>query len=324
MLCSRVLSPDLQGRPHLPCPRTATAQVYPQVCAHRTHLSAGGMVMTLHSPASIPLAGVIGWPVAHSLSPRLHGHWLKAYGLRGCYMPLAVRPEDLADVLRALPKAGFVGANVTVPHKQAVLRLADFVADRAALIGAANTLIFCTDGRIHADNTDGYGFLANLRAGAPAWQPGSGAAAIIGAGGAARAVVASLLEAGVPELRIANRTRIRADQMKAEFGARVVVYNWGEVTHMLDGARTVVNATSLGMEGMAPLRVSLDSVSPDAVVTDLVYAPLMTPFLLEAQARGCVVVDGLGMLLHQAAPGFERWFGQRPVVDAAARAAVLA
>lgn len=272
----------------------------------------------------VPLAGVVGWPIAHSRSPRLHRHWLDRYGLPGHYVPLPVRPEDLAEVLRTLPRAGFVGLNVTLPHKEAALALADFVTDRAALIGAANTLIFRPDGGIHADNTDGYGFIANLQQHAPDWQPAAGPAALIGAGGAARAVVASLLEAGVPELRVANRTRIRAEQIKAEFGAKVVVYDWAQLGNMLEGAATVANATSLGMEGKAPLRLPLDALAPGTLVTDLVYTPLQTAFLQEAAARGARVVDGLGMLLHQGAPGFERWFGRRPEVDEAARAAVLA
>lgn len=271
-----------------------------------------------------PLAGVIGWPIAQSRSPRLHRHWLDRYGLRGQYIPMPVRPEHLGEVLRILPKAGFVGLNVTIPHKAAALALADFVTDRAALIGAANTLIFRPDGRIHADNTDGYGFITNLQTSVSDWQPGAGPAALIGSGGAARAVVASLIEAGVPELRIANRTRIRAEQIKAEFGAKIVVYDWSQLGNMLDGAATVVNATSLGMEGKPPLRLPLDALAGDAVVTDLVYTPLMTPFLQDAARRGARVVDGLGMLLHQGAPGFERWFGRRPEVDEATRAAVLA
>ena len=272
----------------------------------------------------VPLAGVIGMPIAHSRSPLLHGHWLRTYGIAGHYVPMAIMPEHLAEVLRILPRAGFVGLNVTIPHKEAVLTLADVVTDRAALIGAANTLIFRADGKIHADNTDGYGFIANLRQHAPDWQPDNGPAAVIGAGGAARAVVASLLDSGVRELRITNRTRMRAEQIKAEFGARVVVYEWAQAGNMLQGAATVVNATSLGMTGKQPLRVPLDALDPAALVNDLVYAPLETPFLAEAKARGCRTVDGLGMLLHQAAPGFERWFGQRPVIDDATRAAVLA
>lgn len=275
------------------------------------------------TPRQIPLAGVIGMPIGHSRSPKLHNFWLGRYGIAGHYVPLPVMPEHLADVLRVLPRAGFVGVNVTIPHKEAVLALADVVTDRAALIGAANTLIFRPDGKIHADNTDGYGFIANLRQNAPDWQADSGPAALIGAGGAARAVVASLLDSGVKELRITNRTRIRSEQIKAEFGARLVVYDWAQAGNMLDGAATVVNATSLGMDGKQPLRVPLDAVSSQALVTDLVYTPLMTPFLVEAQAKGCKIVDGLGMLLHQAAPGFERWFGKRPEVDDETRRVVL-
>lgn len=275
-------------------------------------------------PVHVPLAGVIGMPVAHSRSPRLHGHWLRRYGIAGHYIPMPVMPEHLAEVLRALPRLGFVGVNVTIPHKEAVLTLADSVTDRAALIGAANTLIFRPDGKIHADNTDGYGFVTNLRQHAPDWQPDAGPAALIGAGGAARAVVASLLDCGVREVRITNRTRLRSDQIRSEFGARLVVYDWAQSGNMLDGATTVVNATSLGMEGKQPLRLPLDALSRDALVTDLVYTPLITPFLEQAQARGCRIVDGLGMLLHQGAPGFERWFGRRPEVDDELRRAVLA
>lgn len=275
-------------------------------------------------PHHTPIAGVIGWPIAHSRSPVLHGHWLKRYGIPGHYVPLPVMPEHLAEVLRVMPRLGFVGANVTIPHKESVLVLADVVTDRAALIGAANTLIFRPDGKIHADNTDGYGFIANIRQNVPGWSAGTGPAAVIGAGGAARAVVASLLESGAPELRIANRTRIRAEQIKTEFGAKVVVYDWAQAGNMLDGAATVVNATSMGMEGKPSLRVPLDALAPGTLVTDLVYTPLITPFLAEAQSRGCQIVDGLGMLLHQGAPGFERWFGQRPEVDDTLRQAVLA
>lgn len=275
------------------------------------------------SDGRIPLAGVIGSPVSHSKSPALHGHWLRTYGIRGFYIPMDVTQGDLAQVLRTLPKLGFVGVNVTIPHKETVLALADVVTDRAALIGAANTLIFRKDGRIHADNTDGYGFIANLRQNAPDWAPDSGPAAVFGAGGAARAVIASLLEVGVPEIRIANRTRQRAETLRQEFGAKLAVYDWVQAGSMVEDAATVVNTTALGMVGKPEFRVPLDGLSPRAVVTDLVYAPLRTQFLDHASAIGCTTVDGLGMLLHQAAPAFERWFGQRPEVDAATRAAVL-
>ncbi|MCV2867288.1 shikimate dehydrogenase [Defluviimonas sp. WL0002] len=271
----------------------------------------------------IPLAGVIGSPIAHSKSPLLHGYWLKTYGIKGYYIPMDVAQADLKEVLHALPKAGFVGLNVTIPHKESVLALADIVTDRAALIGAANTLIFRADGKIHADNTDGHGFAANLRQYAPDWAPASGPAAVIGAGGAARAVVSALLDAGAPEVRIANRTRARADVIRSEFGARVVVYDWVKAGNMMEDAVTVVNTSSLGMVGKPDLRVPLDALSPKAVVNDLVYTPLRTAFLEAAAEIGCTTVDGLGMLLHQAAPGFERWFGKRPEVDQHTRDVVL-
>jgi shikimate dehydrogenase len=272
----------------------------------------------------IPLAGVIGNPIAHSKSPRLHRHWLAKYGIAGDYVPLHVDKDDLAEVLRALPKMGFVGANVTIPHKVAALEIADHVSDRATLIGAANTLIFHEDGKIIADNTDGYGFLANLKQGAPDWRPDLGPAAVLGAGGAARAVIVSLLDAGVPEILLANRTRTKADVLRSEFGSRVRAFEWVQAGNMIEAATTVVNTTSLGMVGSPELRVPLDGLQPGTVVTDLVYNPLRTHLLDEAEKAGCTVVDGLGMLLHQGVPGFERWFGVRPEVDQATREAVLA
>lgn len=276
------------------------------------------------SGPSIPLAGVIGAPVAHSRSPALHGYWLRKYGIRGYYVPLEVPQSALEDVLRAMPRMGFVGANVTIPHKETALRLADTVTDRAALIGAANTLIFRSDGKIHADNTDGYGFLENLRQGAPGWRADAGPCAVLGAGGAARAVVASLIEAGAEEIRLTNRTRNRAEALRAEFGTKVTVVDWVQAGNAIEEAATVVNTTSLGMVGKSEFRVPLDGLSPDAVVTDLVYTPLDTALLIRAREIGCRTVDGLGMLLHQAVPGFERWFGVKPEVDAALREAVLA
>jgi shikimate dehydrogenase len=272
----------------------------------------------------IPLAAVIGSPIAHSRSPALHGYWLKRYGLKGFYIPMDVAQADLKTVLRTMPKMGFVGANVTIPHKEAILGIADVITDRAALIGAANTLIFRKDGKIQADNTDGAGFIANLRQNAPHWSPASGPVAVFGAGGAARAVIAALIEVGVPEIRLANRTRARADALRSDFGAKVQVQEWVQADEMIDGAAMVVNTTSLGMTGKPDLVLPLGSLAPQAVVTDLVYTPLKTQFLIEAEERGATVVDGLGMLLHQAAPGFERWFGHRPDVDDLTRAAVLA
>ncbi len=276
------------------------------------------------SDEKIPLAGVIGSPIAHSRSPALHTHWLRTYGVRGHYIPMDISYSDLAEAIRVLPKLGFVGVNVTIPHKEAVLELADLVTDRAALIGAANTLIFRKDGKIHADNTDGYGFIENLRQGVPDWNPKAGPAAVIGAGGAARAVIASLIEVGVTDLRLTNRTRARAEALRSEFGPKVTVYDWVQAGNMLEEAATVVNTTSLGMVGKPDFRIPLDGLSKQAVVTDLVYTPLRTHLLIVADDLGCRTVDGLGMLLHQAAPAFERWFGVRPEVTDSLRRAVLA
>jgi len=272
----------------------------------------------------IPLAGVIGSPIAHSRSPQLHRHWLKTYGIAGHYIPMEVRSEDLEQVLRTMPKMGFVGINVTIPHKEKVLGIADQVTDRATLIGAANTLIFRPDGGIHADNTDGYGFMENLRRGAPDWQPQAGPAAVLGAGGAARAVISALLDAGVPEILLSNRTRVRAEKLKQDFGQRLRVVDWVQAGNIIEDAALVVNTTSLGMVGKPDLRVPLDGIGPQTVVTDLVYNPLRTRLLQVAEEAGATAVDGLGMLIYQAVPGFERWFGQRPEVDDATRAAVLA
>ena len=271
----------------------------------------------------IPLAGVIGSPIAHSKSPQLHRHWLKTYGIPGHYIPMDVSNDNFENVLRTLPQMGFVGVNITTPHKEKVMEIADLVTDRAILIGAANTLIFCKDGKIHADNTDGYGFIENLKAGAPQWNPRSGPAAVLGAGGAARAVISSLLEAGVPEIMLSNRTRVRADKLKQDFGSRIRVYEWVQAGNMIDDVDLLVNTTSLGMIGKSELRVPLDGLRSSTIVTDLVYAPLKTKLLATAEEYGCATVDGLGMLLHQAVPAFERWFGRRPDVDRATRAAAL-
>lgn len=271
----------------------------------------------------IPLAGVIGSPIAHSKSPALHGHWLKTYGLKGAYIPMDVTDSNLEEVIRTLPKMGFVGLNITIPHKVAALEIADQITDRATLIGAANTLIFRRDGKIHADNTDGYGFIANLKQGAPGWQPASGAAVVLGAGGAARAIIASLIEVGTIRIILTNRTRLKAEDLKSEFGSKVEVVDWVQAGNVLEEATTVINTTSLGMTGAPEFRVPLDGLRPGTVVTDIVYTPLKTRLLQEAEQAGCITVDGLGMLLHQAVPAFERWFGVRPEVDVNTRSAVL-
>lgn len=271
----------------------------------------------------IPLAGVIGSPISHSRSPQLFRYWLSKIGIPGYYIPMDVDTEDLANVIRTLPKMGFVGVNVTIPHKETVMSIADLVTDRATVIGAANTLIFRKDGKIHADNTDGYGFIENIRQAAPAWDPKSGPAVVLGAGGAARAVVASLADCGVPEILLSNRTRVRAEKLRDDFGQRIQVIDWVQAGNLMEEGTIVVNTTSLGMVGKTELRVPLDGLRSGTIVTDLVYTPLKTHLLETAEELGCVAVDGLGMLLHQAVPGFERWFGHRPEIDDETRAAVL-
>ena len=270
-----------------------------------------------------PLAGVIGNPISQSRSPQLFRHWLKTYDRAGFYIPLHVTEANFQNVIKMLPKMGFVGCNVTAPHKVDALQIADLATDRATLIGAANTLVFHKDGKIHADNTDGYGFIANLKQGAPEWIPSIGPAAVLGAGGAARAVIASLIDIGVQEIYLSNRTRTKAEDLKSSFGTKIKVVDWVQAGNMLEDAATVVNTTSLGMTGKPEFRVPLDGLRRGTVVTDLVYSPLKTRLLKEAEVAGCVVVDGLGMLLHQAVPGFERWFGIRPEVDLNTRLAVV-
>ena len=269
------------------------------------------------------LAGVIGWPVGHSRSPLLHGHWLARYQIDGAYVPLAVKPEDLPQALAALPKLGFSGLNITLPHKERALQLVDEADDVARRIGAANTIWVGDDKRLYATNTDAFGFIETLRTGAGNWHAGAGPALMLGAGGAARAVLVALLDAGVPEIRIANRTRARADALAEEFGDRAVPLPWPVGPQALDGAQLLVNTTSLGMSGQPPLDVRLDALAPGAVVMDIVYTPLETALLAKARSRGLVAVDGLDMLLHQARPGFEKWFGVAPQVDQALRAEIL-
>ena len=270
------------------------------------------------------LAGVIGWPVSHSRSPRLHGYWLESLGIDGAYLPLPVAPQDLETVLRALPRMGFRGCNLTVPHKEAALALVDAVEPLARRIGAVNTIVVGEDGSLTGRNTDAFGFLENLRQGCPIWTPAAAAAVVIGAGGAARAVVAALSDAGVPEIRLANRSRDRAEQLAADLGGPITVVDWTERSAALAGAGLLVNTTTLGMTGQSSLELDLTELPVTALVNDIVYAPLETDLLAAARARGNTVVDGLGMLLYQAVPGFEAWFGTRPEVTPELRDFVLA
>jgi len=274
-------------------------------------------------------AGVIGWPVKHSRSPRLHGFWLRQQGIDGRYDLLPVPPEDLGEFLKALrrngPVEGFRGVNVTIPHKEAVIPFLDAVDETARRIGAVNTIVVSADGRLEGRNTDAFGFIASLRGSQPDWRAEAAPAVVLGAGGAARAVCHALLEAGVPELRLLNRGRPRAEALAAAFNdSRIRVGDWDDRAEALPGAGLLVNTTSLGMQGQPPLDLALEALPENAVVMDLVYVPLLTPLLAAASARGNPVVDGLGMLLHQGRPGFAAWFGGGlPEVTPALRDAVL-
>ena len=272
------------------------------------------------------IAGVMGWPVGHSRSPRLHGHWFQRYGIDGTYIPLPVRPEDVEIAFRALPRVGFRGWNVTVPHKEAAARLVDELDPAAKRIGAVNTVLVLEDGRTRGLNTDGAGFLANLRQQVPQWRAEGGPVVVLGAGGSARAVAAALLDAGVPALRLVNRTVARAAQLAAALTGLgpIASAGWDDLEHALTDAALLVNCTSLGMTGQPPLEIELAPLSPGAVVADLVYAPLETQLLSAARRRGNPAVEGLGMLLHQAVPGFAHWGGVVAEVDEALRAVVLA
>jgi len=265
------------------------------------------------------VAGVIGWPVAHSRSPRLHGFWLEQYGIDGAYVPLAVTPDHLEAVLRALPLMGFAGVNVTLPHKEAALGCVDHVESVARRIGAVNAVTVGEDGTLSGSNTDAFGFMENLRAGAAGFEPAHGPAVILGAGGAARAVVVALADVGTPEIRIANRTPARSERLAEAFGPACRAVSWDERAEALADAALLVNATTLGMSGQPPLDIALDDLPPDAVVNDIVYAPLRTPLLAAAARRGNPTVDGLGMLLHQARPCFRDWFGVEAEVTSGLR-----
>jgi len=269
------------------------------------------------------IAGVMGWPVAHSRSPRLHGYWLRKYGIDGAYIPLPARPQQFAAAVRALPMLGFAGANVTVPHKEAALAAVDRTDVAAHRIGAVNTIVIAPDGTLDGRNSDGFGFMENLRAGVAGWSPKAGPAVILGAGGSARAVAVALSDGGAPEIRIVNRTTERAERLSKDISGPFRVYGWADRASALFDAALLVNTTTLGMCGQPPLELMLDRLPTTAVVNDIVYSPLQTALLAAAGARGNPVVDGLGMLLHQARPGFAAWFGVEPEVTPELRCFVL-
>ncbi|HET7682005.1 MAG TPA: shikimate dehydrogenase [Xanthobacteraceae bacterium] len=267
-------------------------------------------------------ACVIGWPAGHSRSPLIHNYWIKQHGLTAEYRREAVPPEKFAEFIASWGERGYVGANVTRPHKEAALELSQ-PDDRAQAVGAANTL-WLEGGVLRSTNTDVEGFTENLDAAAPGWDAGLASAIVLGAGGAARAVVFALLARGAERVYVANRTFEKAEAFRARFGERVHPVRWGEVNGLLAGAQLLANATSLGMTGQPELDINVADLLPSAVVTDIVYVPLETPLLTEARKRGLRTADGLGMLLHQAVRGFSLWFGVRPEVTAELRALVEA
>lgn len=269
-------------------------------------------------------AAITGWPVEQSRSPLVHGYWLKKHGLSGSYEKVPVPPETAEEFYRNFASSGLSGGNVTVPYKEVAASACDVLDDAAKAMGAANTLWIDDQGRLCGANTDGLGFLGNLDQLAPGWDARNGCALVLGAGGAARAVVWALLSRKYTEVHIFNRTIEKAQKIAAEFGSGVIAHTWENLGTYLGKGDLLVNTTSLGMTGKAPLQIDLDGLPKEALVTDIIYAPLQTDLLKQAAERGNATVDGLGMLLHQAVPGFERWFGVRPEVDDELRRLVLA
>ena len=270
-----------------------------------------------------PRCFVIGHPIAHSRSPLIHGEWLRQYGIAGCYERVDVAPPDLPAFIQRLREGEFAGGNVTVPHKEAVTALVDEVSDAGRAIGAVNTL-WREGGRILADNSDVPGFLAHLDATVPGWQNRVGTVLVLGAGGAARGICYGLKSRGVERIILANRSRERAEELAASLGRPLEAADWTARDRLVGEADLIVNTTALGMQGKPPLEIDLSALRPGTIVDDIVYAPLKTALLAEAERRGGVPVDGLGMLLHQAVPGFARWFGVTPQVTPALRALIEA
>lgn len=272
---------------------------------------------------TVPAAFVTGWPIKHSRSPIIHRHWLKQNGLAGTYDAVAVSEDDFASFIAGLKDGsrGFCGGNVTIPHKEIAFRLSDRPDDLAQELGAANTL-WLQDGELHATNTDGYGFAANLDACHAGWDKVD-RAVILGAGGASRAVIQAVRDRGVNEIHVVNRTVSRAEELADRFGQKIHAHGLPALAEVMAGAGLFVNTTSLGMDGQESATIDFSSMKAGALVTDIVYVPLETPILKQASEQGYATADGLGMLLHQAIPGFEKWFGHRPVVDAALRQLII-
>jgi len=268
------------------------------------------------------LAGVMGWPVMHSRSPMMHSHWFKKHGLAGSYVPLAIRPENLAAALRALHALGFAGCNLTIPHKQQAMTIVDEVDALARSIGAISCVVVRPDGALAGTNNDCYGFIHATRQEQPGWRADAGPVVVIGAGGGSRAVCYGLAQEGAKEIRLVNRSFDRAKGVAGEFGGPIKALPWDERHDALDGAAMVVKTTSCGMVGQAALDIRLDQLPKTALVSDIIYIPLETPFLAAARKRGNRTINGLGMLLNQGRPAWKAWFGIEPEVTAELRAMV--
>ena len=270
------------------------------------------------------MAGVMGWPVAHSRSPAIHNHWIRQHGLPGAYGLFAVPPERLADAIHGLRALGLAGCNVTIPHKVQAMRCMDVLDPLARRMGAINTIVLTPQGALHGFNHDGFGYIQSLRDAKPDWQANAGPITVLGAGGAARAVVLSLLDEGATEIRLLNRTRDKAQALAAEFGAAIAVHDWGQRSEALRGIALLANTTNQGMHGQPELDIQLDGMPQTTLVSDIIYTPLETPLLRAARLRGNPTVNGLGMLLNQARPAFRSWFGVMPEITPALHQAVLA
>ena len=270
------------------------------------------------------LTGVMGWPVAHTRSPAIHNHWIAHYGLKGAYVQLPVQPQNLEAAICGLPALGFAGCNITVPHKVNAMQLMDTLHPAARRVAAINTVVVQADGSLLGMNNDGYGYIQSLRDAQPDWRGDAGPALVMGAGGAARAIVVALLDEGVPEVRLCNRTQEKAQALKDAFGDRVTVVPWADRNSAMAGVRLLVNTTTQGMHGQPALDVALDDLPAEALVSDAIYIPLETPLLAAARQRGHQTVNGLGMLLNQARPAFQAWFGVQPELTPGLIAAVQA
>jgi len=270
------------------------------------------------------LAGVMGNPVAHSRSPVIHNHWIAQYHLKGSYVLLPVEPANLHDALRGLKALGFAGCNVTIPHKVEAMKAMDWLHPVAKQMGAINTIVVQPDGALHGFNNDGYGYIQCIKDAKPDWRADTGPITVLGAGGAARAIVLSLINEGAKEIRLINRTQEKAQALADEFGSSVKVLNWSERNNALSNIAMLVNTTNQGMHGQPDLDIKLDDLPASALVSDAIYIPLETPLLVAAKGRGNKTVNGLGMLLNQARPAFEAWYGVLPEITPELHKAIAA